>query len=1337
MAPSTSTKASSYVNALKIPLLMLCLFGFALAAYYFFYVTLHRTYLVERNFRFLATLGDEIETLVQGDERVIQSLLEGNRDRDSRLIDWTGDRPQIQPRAVSFIPFLRSAEVTVDWRVPHTFVLQMVEPNTRFVWMRRASVAAKGEKTGFVQVELEDVLGPLLRMELGMRIFDALLIAAPDGRVILQAGDGTLRIAQLDQLIPSVDGKTPELAFQALARSPSIQDVVVSGSAYKLFTQPCCGQMVRDQVPAAADGWVLCGLIAQRTLSTDSYAVSFPVLILLSAVLLIGVLSWPFVKLALLGEGQRVRAHDVVLVAICAVVGVAFLTVGALDFFAYDRRLAAALDDQLQQFAADIELQAHDEIAAASRELDQLQTAVAKLPSGHNPNLSHNNAPWNELLKEYPFFDSFALIDEDGLQKEKLTFGSVGTLFIPVGDREYFTHWTSTRRSMMPFVDSIRSATTGAREAVVSTGSQLKGYRVAALSIPLHALIDPVVVPGFGFAVIDDDGRVLFHSDPQHNLSENFFAESDGNRRLRALVGARHQELVDIQYWGDDHRALVFPMNVGQQWTLITFYDKSLLRTANVEWLILTLVLLALYVGGLVLLCLGIMFVRPRYRAPWLWPDPMRSREYVDLLPPLILLCTAFALGIAILPATQLVLAAWLMPLLGWVLVYYSLHGLKGRLRPIWPVVIALITTAGLIGVSLGAPHRWLKWILAGALLATPVWVEFARRRRVLARSSPLALPVHISHGLVAALCTALTAVLPAAAFFRVGYGVESASLIKYGQLQFALDRIRNGSRTDEANAKHIKALSDENRDEDSESQAQAWDSLESLRSTGSSWGFYQRFFFSSELVDQRACATGHAVTVASVLPETLEELLPFYSESSVHLRELVHDQAADESWSWQRRGRALIFCPPANTVSPFKSIVPGLWRNGPVEVGNLFLLVLLMALIAGVIGWLIHFALHTVFVVDVIEPLWSGASGVFAGTGAPNLFLIASGSAGNFPPRSNYHVVDLAGAPGDRSAVAQWFDDEFGRLQQSPAEQNVLLLHFEHLLQDPAFNEQKLMFLERIMAGLHRTLVIVSSVPPGRLTASIAAPAQPVAAGQKDMMSRWNALLSQFAVVPVDVTPGGPDESAGAGLGYWMNAGWREILWRINALGFAHSAQFLGDERRDVVMDRLWKQVLPYAWSPDKPALTIDQLLVEVGERSEGYYRELWDTCTPAEKLVLGQIAEEGLVNQKTARTVRMLMARGLVRRRPNFVLMNETFRQFVLSASSRAEVTVLEGQVTSLWDTVRWPFMILLIGSLTFFFATQHELFNTALGIVTGVAAALPALMKVASLFGNRQDV
>jgi len=57
-------------------------------------------------------------------------------------------------------------------------------------------------------------------------------------------------------------------------------------------------------------------------------------------------------------------------------------------------------------------------------------------------------------------------------------------------------------------------------------------------------------------------------------------------------VAARHSELVDLQYWGDDHRAFVFPTDIGQRWTLVTFYDKDLIRTVNVEWLIITLVLL-------------------------------------------------------------------------------------------------------------------------------------------------------------------------------------------------------------------------------------------------------------------------------------------------------------------------------------------------------------------------------------------------------------------------------------------------------------------------------------------------------------------------------------------------------------------------------------------------------------------------------------------------------------------------------------------------------------------------------------------------------------------------
>ena len=70
--------------------------------------------------------------------------------------------------------------------------------------------------------------------------------------------------------------------------------------------------------------------------------------------------------------------------------------------------------------------------------------------------------------------------------------------------------------------------------------------------------------------------------------------------------------------------------------------------------------------------------------------------------------------------------------------------------------------------------------------------------------------------------------------------------------------------------------------------------------------------------------------------------------------------------------------------------------------------------------------------------------------------------------------------------------------------------------------------------------------------------------------------------------------------------------MWRLNALGFAHGSRFLDDERREPQVDRFWREILPYAWHPGRPALDLRQLLIEVGDRAESYYAEIWATCTP-----------------------------------------------------------------------------------------------------------------------------
>ena len=249
------------------------------------------------------------------------------------------------------------------------------------------------------------------------------------------------------------------------------------------------------------------------------------------------------------------------------------------------------------------------------------------------------------------------------------------------------------------------------------------------------------------------------------------------------------------------------------------------------------------------MVCIGTLFLRPRYRAPWLWPDPARSKDYIDLLPPLLLLAGWFALAIALLPVSELVVAAWLVPFLAWVLAYHSLNRSGGG-RPTWSVLFGLATVLLLLVLALRVDDQRSRLVLIAALGAAPAWMAGRRARRASGRQSALALPVNVSYGLAAGVFVTLTAVLPASAFFRIGHGMQLQSFIKYGQLQFALDRLDDHRRDEETNAKQIEALIDERHENERHEDYRDDPAARKLRSTrdngAKDWGLYQSFFFST-----------------------------------------------------------------------------------------------------------------------------------------------------------------------------------------------------------------------------------------------------------------------------------------------------------------------------------------------------------------------------------------------------------------------------------------------------------------------------------------------------------
>ena len=113
-------------------------------------------------------------------------------------------------------------------------------------------------------------------------------------------------------------------------------------------------------------------------------------------------------------------------------------------------------------------------------------------------------------------------------------------------------------------------------------------------------------------------------------------------------------------------------------------------------------------------------------------------------------------------------------------------------------------------------------------------------------------------------------------------------------------------------------------------------------------------------------------------------------------------------------------------------------------------------------------------------------------------------------------------------------------------------------------------------------------------------------------------------------------------------------------------------------------------------------------------------------------------LANYRDGKAVRGLISRGLIRRDPHFRLMNETFRQFVLSDRCRGEVKKVEHQTqASAWDRLWRPFATVLAIVLVFFVATQKARFDALIAIITAGTAGIPGLLKLVGLIvGDRKS-
>ena len=314
------SRGSTYISALRVPLVLAFALAMALTGYFLLYVTQVRNYLIGRNIRLLATIGTQVERTIESDRDVLTNLhFEQNNDPQKKVTVEGEEKEQ----AANFIPILRTADVHAKSGLAGpepNLALQFTERRFRTSWDVYTDPSKPLKDSLYFEIRLGDLLRPLLSDKANGETFDLLLVAARDGRVLFQTPSGPVRILNINQL---TDSASAGQKFNALARSSGLVDVIVSGTDYKLFTQPCCSSVTEHGVKDDSAGWVLCGLTARRRLTAASLPVPYTALGIFFPLLLLAVLSWPFVKLSLIGDARRIGAYDAALVGICSLLGTA------------------------------------------------------------------------------------------------------------------------------------------------------------------------------------------------------------------------------------------------------------------------------------------------------------------------------------------------------------------------------------------------------------------------------------------------------------------------------------------------------------------------------------------------------------------------------------------------------------------------------------------------------------------------------------------------------------------------------------------------------------------------------------------------------------------------------------------------------------------------------------------------------------------------------------------------------------------------------------------------------------------------------------------------------
>ena len=1343
-----------------IPIVTAVVLVLVFCLYYFVYVGARREYLANRNFRMLAALGDQIQSLIS----IHGSILEFYTD-----LAAPGRHPRVRGRGKEslekfLVPHSEDKELSsaekrqeelkdyLTYLAPNFELTPPEEPSKRATTQTRLRVQRSGgrwvlvlgpvpEKEGTTDFEgllnLDDLLKPLV----GSLPFDDILLASGKGTIVYQdkaAGPRFTDLASLLENQTSPDVKKP--ASQTPELSMHSTEILLTGTRYKLFLQPVLIDVFTDdptQPKTDPEKWVVCGLRASSALEWEALAISYTVIIWLTALLFAIFMSGPILKLFFMNQREHFRLREFALLGLFLVLLGSVFTLSGLQW-AYFHWKNDDTERQLQQLGGNLSHNIYRELQLMRGQLvalcgtNELGNDLEQADKRHTEVIRKRpvDPPTDEKIltplgKEYPYFANAFWTDDDGHQIVKWSTSEYVTPMIDVSKTPIYTHPKTTYLdgagppfyfdSILPpnkfeYLAALTMTTCACNRALCQPkngGAEISGIVTggsAFLVAQPFSLIDPVLPYGYGFALVDRKGAVLFHADKTRNRHENFEQESDWNKELYAATfGHATQRSMPINYRGRAYRALVVPVaNVSQApWLLIVYRDLTSVRTLNLQVITMTSTLLLLFLAGpTAITAIWCWIHRPRFVPEWAWPNPARVATYGYQIALYTLLIVLFLfLGFRAsseenvraclaVPYTALVLTVWC---------FRSYSRPPGGGKP-KRFLFAPTTFSGLAGIIL-VVVLFLQWahlkeltlvMGVGGMAALPLLDrpreylirKFKLRYPGVQEAAPDSAPVkpgplnyQTCYAVSVLLLLCLVGVLTPIALFRASLAVERRLRIKQAQLHLATTLDQKQRRI-----------------EDQRKTGERGNDTLSEFFRGSDWWRASGLvaLFTPDGIPNRESyqTAGDGELYSDWFRGLIYTLHHDYNESAAEMLAVIPDRGSSKSgdspdWAWHDEGKKICLrwhgAHPVTGDSDaqeydlvIRSEVPGFSGGDTgIAVGIAAVVMLLM-------GGLFLLLKGKLFLFDISPLRITGRRQLAEYLGEGRNVLVLK------PPVSKWQLeqpkwpLDIA-----RMATGSKWAEELD-LDTVPVNALIELKNFEYSTGDPEIDNQKRILLRRLIQREKTQVAAIMTVD----------------ASPED----YRRKFPELEVIDLREEP---------------------LLWLEACKGRARN--------------QIWKECgpLPALWpigvqlDRDMQTESIhseETIASEILERADAYYRLVWDELLDEQKFVLTQLAEDGLLNPVNERAVRQLVRRGLITKDPRFHIMNESFRRFLRSAATPELKREWRRQSRqSGWGRAHGAFATTMIVTGVFLLTTQNQLWQSSAAYVTTALGALGTLVKL----------